>query len=202
MYSNKTALILVDPQVDFLNPEGKLYAAVEAVSGKNHLLSHLNQLLDFAHDKGVTVIYTPITFQPGYPEAGEEPYGIMAPVAQSGGFISGTRGAEISNLLHRSESDLVVEKHHINAFEDTNLEGTLKERGIDTVVLAGLLTDICVASTMRAAYDKGFVVYTIPDATATLDKEKQKSAIDFQYLFFSKPITTREFVDKYFKAVA
>ncbi len=202
MHANTTALILVDPQVDFLNPEGKLFGAVEAVSKENHLVNRLNQLLDVAHDKGFTVIFTPITFQPGYPEAGTEPYGIFAPVVQSGAFISGRSGAGISNLLHRAESDLVVEKNHINAFEDTNLEATLKNRGIDTIVLAGLLTDICVASTMRSAYDKGLTVYTIKDATATLDAEKQRAAIDFQFPFFSKPITTREFVDIHSKAVA
>ena len=202
MDSNTTALILVDPQVDFLNPEGKLYAAVETVSKENHLINHLNQLLDSAHEKGITVVYTPVAFQPGYPEAGKEPYGIMAPVVQSGGFISGTSGAAISNLLHRAEGDLIVEKHHINAFEDTNLDGTLKKRGINTIVLAGLLTDICVASTMRTAYDKGFTVYTVSDATATLDKEKQRAAIDFHIPFFSKSITTLEFVDHNSKSVA
>ena len=65
-----------------------------------------------------------------------------------------------------------------------------KEKGITTVILCGLLTDVCVEATMRIAYDKWFEVFTVTDATATLDVNKQEATVETSFPLFSKPVNT------------
>ena len=190
MKTNKTALILIDPQNDFLSKEGKLYSAVESALIQNDVINKLNQLLAASHKVNMTVIHTPIIFDKGSLETTEGLYGIMAPVAESGGFIRGTKGAEVAHVLDTADTDIVIEKNHICAFEATNLDKVLKEKGITTVILCGLLTDVCVEATMRIAYDKWFEVFTVTDATATLDVNKQEATVETSFPLFSKPVNT------------
>jgi len=191
MNTNKTALILVDPQNDFLSKQGKLYSAVETGLTRNDVINKLNRLLAASHKANMTVIHTPIVFDKESLVSTEELYGIMAPVAESGGFIRGTNGAEVAaGVLEMADTDIIIEKNHICAFEETNLDQVLKEKGITTVILCGLLTDVCLEATMRIAYDKGFEVFTVTDASATLDVKKHASTIETSFPLFSKPVNT------------
>ena len=61
----------------------------------------------------------------------------------------------------------------LDAFPGTDLEAKLKENGIETIVMGGFLTNCCVESTMRKAYEKGFNVITLTDACATTSPEGQ-----------------------------
>jgi len=192
MNTKNTALLLVDSQNDFLSPEGKMHGAVKAVLEEHDMPNRLNMLIGACREHGVQVIHTPISFGEGCPEAGSSPYGIMAPVAQSGAFITGTWGAKVAEVLDQAESDIVIEKHRICAFEGSELESALRDRGIETLIVAGLLTDNCVEATIRIAYDKGFEVFAVTDATATLDPDKQKLTTEQSFPLFSKPITHTE----------
>lgn len=187
---NKTALLILDPQNDLLSPEGKLYAATKPVLEKYAVIANLNKLIAIFNEFDSTIIFSPITFSEDYSEAGHNPYGVMTSVISSQGMIKGTFGGDISNLLDRKESDIVIERSSIIAFEGTELEKILKEKGINTLVLCGLLSDICIEGTMRAAYGKGFEVYVSVDATATLSLEKQQITMEHSFPLFSKSIET------------
>ena len=84
----------------------------------------------------------------------------------------------------------------LDAFPGTTLEEELKARGIETVALAGFLTNCCVESTMRTAYEKGFNVITLTDCVATTSEEGQKAATTGTYGMFSSPMTSGEFKEK------
>ena len=81
------------------------------------------------------------------------------------------------------DGDVVVKgKKGLDAFPGTTLEEELKARGIETVALAGFLTNCCVESTMRTAYEKGFNVITLTDCVATTSEEGQKEGGDHRHL--------------------
>ncbi len=190
-----TAIIVLDPQNDFFAAQGKLYEAMEPVLSKYQVIDNINILLKTGREAGATIIFAPLSFDKGCPEAGNEPYGIMQPVAQSGSFIRGSWGAEIATSINIEESDLTIPKNHISAFENTDLAVQLKKRNIQRIVLCGGLTDVCVETTMRQAYDKRFEVFTIKDATATIDLDKHEQTVEQNFALFSKPLTTQEFVE-------
>merc|ERR1719479_200826 len=95
------------------------------------------------------------------------------------------------------EGDLMVlNKKGLDAFPNTNLENLLVDHGIETVVLGGFLTNCCVESTMRTAYEKGFNVITLTDCTGATSDEAQKAAANGTYGMFSLPMTKDEFLTK------
>merc|ERR1712060_897507 len=89
----------------------------------------------------------------------------------------------------------VVGKKGLDAFPGTNLEELLVKNGIETVVLCGFLTNCCVESTMRTAFEKGFNVVTLTDCCAATSSDGQKGAAEGTFGMFSQPMTAKEFTD-------
>ncbi len=163
----KTALVLIEYQNDFTSEGGALHNAVKGVMETNNMMDNTKRVAEAARDKGVTVVYAPITFVEGYNEISDHPYGILKGVVDSNAFVKGSWGAEIVDELKPQPGDIVVEgKRGLDTFASTNLDFILRSRGIDTMVLGGFLTNCCVESTMRTGYEKGYNVITLTDCTA------------------------------------
>lgn len=188
-----TALVILDGQNDFLSEGGVLHDAISNTDNGPEMVNRLNRIIAIARDKGITVINTMVAFSEGYKEAGDSPYGIFAAVGETGGFLKGTWGAETAESLDVKEGDIVLEKPGMSAFLNPEFEKALKERGITTIVLAGMLSNACVECTMRDAYDKGFEVYSLSDAITALDTGTHDRAVEQSYPLFSKAITSSEF---------
>ena len=84
-----------------------------------------------------------------------------------------------------------------SGFASTNLDFILHSRGIKTVALGGFLTNCCVESTMRTAYEKGYDVITLKDCTATLSEEEQRLSVEKNYPMFSRVMTHTEFLESF-----
>merc|ERR1712003_12726 len=91
---------------------------------------------------------------------------------------------------------VITGKKGLDSFPGTDLEAQLKAHGVETIALAGFLTNCCVESTMRTAFEKGFNVITLSDCTATTSKEGQKAAVEGTYGMFSTPMSAAEFIVK------
>jgi ureidoacrylate peracid hydrolase len=101
--------------------------------------------------------------------------GIVKAVADTNAFREGTWGAEIIDELKPKKGDKVVSgKCTLCGFNNTDLEKIVKEANIKNVVIGGFLTNFCVESTARTAYDKGYGVTIVKDATAATSEEDQK----------------------------
>jgi nicotinamidase-related amidase len=195
MDPNKTAVVLVEFQNDFTSEGGALHGAVKDSMEATDMLTHAQEAVAAARAAGVTIIHAPIQFAEGYGEITSHPYGILKGVVDSTSFVKGTWGCEIVESMAPADGDIVLEgKRGLDAFGSTNLDFILRSKGITTVVLAGFLTNCCVESTMRSAYEKGFEVYTLTDAVGATSLPEHENAITYDYPMFSKPITTAEFV--------
>ncbi len=195
MDPKKTAVVLIEYQNDFTSDGGSLHEAVKGVMEKENMLPHTVETVQKARELGATIIHAPITFTPDYHELTPTPYGILKGVVDSKSFRKGTWGAEIVQDLTPREEDIVVEgKRGLDAFASTNLDFILRSRGITTVALGGFLTNCCVESTMRTAYEKGFDVVTLKDCTATLSEEEQNLAVAKNYPMFSRPMNHDAFL--------
>jgi len=86
-------------------------------------------------------------------------------------FRPGTRGVEIHDAVRPEGHEPVVVKHHPSSFRDTTLLATLREAGATDLVFAGMMTHMCVDTTVRAAADLGFTCSLASDACATRDLE-------------------------------
>lgn len=86
-------------------------------------------------------------------------------------FIEGTYGAEISDRIKPCEGDKVIVKHFPNSFLETELDDYLKSLDVDTLIVCGMMTHMCVDTTVRAAMDYGYQVKLVANACATMDLE-------------------------------
>merc|ERR1712070_852759 len=94
-----------------------------------------------------------------------------------------------------AEGDIIVTgKKGLDAFPHSDLEELLIKNGVETLALAGFLSNCCVESTMRTAYEKGFNVIALTDCTATMDMDQHKAALAGSYTMFSKPMTAEDFI--------
>lgn len=190
----RTALVLIEFQNDFTSAGGTLHDAVSDVMTSTNMLANTVALTEAARAAGVTVMHVPISFKPGYSELSAHPYGILAGVVESGSFVAGQWGSEIVDDLKPHPDDIVIEgKRGLDAFASTNLDFILRSKGLETVALAGFLTNCCVESTMRTAYEHGYDVYTLTDCVAATSQEEHDNAIAKDYPMFSRPTTSSEF---------
>ncbi|EGD59981.1 isochorismatase hydrolase [Novosphingobium nitrogenifigens DSM 19370] len=195
MQASSTALVLIEFQNDFTTPGGVQHDAVKGVMESTGMLANTCDLVAKAREAGVTIMHAAISFADGYPEIASESYGILAGVKAAGAFKRGSWGAAIVDGLAPQEGDVVIEgKRGLDCFASTNLDFILRQRGIVTVALAGFLTNCCVESTMRSAYERGFRVVTLTDCTATLSQEEQRLAVEKNFPMFSLPMTHDAFL--------
>ncbi|MEV6491337.1 cysteine hydrolase [Actinoplanes sp. NPDC051633] len=189
----KTAVVLIEYQNEFTSDGGVLHGAVSAVMDKTQMLPKTVALVEAARAAGVTIMHAPITFAPGYGELSRYPYGILKGVVDGNAFVKGTWGAAIVDDLTPAEGDILIEgKRGLDTFASTNLDFILRSRGIETVILAGFLTNCCVESTMRSAYENGYRVITLTDCTAATSPEEHDNAIAYDYPMFSLPMESAQ----------
>lgn len=86
-------------------------------------------------------------------------------------FLEGTYGCEISERIKPLPHDKVIVKYWPNSFFKTELDSYLKEKGIKKLIVCGMMTHMCVDTTVRSAMDYGYAVDLVADACATMDLE-------------------------------
>lgn len=197
MNPSQTALVLIEYQNDFTSEGGTLHDAVKGVMQSTGMLSNTLETVKQARAAGVTIVHVPITFTDDYRELSPTPYGILKGVVDSRSFRQGTWGAQIVDALKPQDTDIVVEgKRGLCGFASTNLDFILRSRGISNIALGGFLTNCCVESTMRTAYENGYNVVTLKDCTATLSEDEQRLAVEKNYPMFSRPLNHTEFLQE------
>ena len=196
MDPSKTAVVLIEFQNDFTTENGALHGAVKETMDATDMIEHTRDVVAAARAAGATVVHAPIQFAEGYREITNHPYGILKGVVDTNAFVKGTWGAEIVDDVQPAEGDIVLEgKRGLDAFASTNLDFIMRSKGIQTIALGGFLTNCCVESTMRSAYERGYEVVTLTDCVAATSVEEHENAIKYDYPMFSKPMTAREFAD-------
>jgi ureidoacrylate peracid hydrolase len=197
MEPHKTAVVLIEYQNDFTSEGGSLHEAVKPVMESTNMLANTKEMVTRARELGATIVHVPISFTQNYRELTAEPYGILKGVVDSKSFRQGTWGVQIVDELTPDPRDIVVEgKRGLDAFASTNLDFVLRSRGFTTIALGGFLTNCCVESTMRTAYEKGYDVYTLTDCTATVSEDEQKLALEKNFPMFSRPVAHDAFLDQ------
>lgn len=192
---DETAIILIEFQNDFCKPGFPLYPGVEKMLKENKTIENTINLVKKAKEKGVLIIGVPVVFESDYRDLGQE-FGIKANVKKLGAFRKGTKGAEFIDEL-KPYIDIYVEgKRSLDGFHGTNLDVILRYRNIKNVAIAGFLTNVCVESTARTAFDLNYHVIILKDCTATTSKEEQEYVETKLFPLIAEVLTHQEFLEK------
>lgn len=173
----KTALMLVDLQNDFIHPDGAYGRADQASDAIAALPARLAPLANAMRDAGGWVVSTHFTLVPG---KGGEPFIAehlrrLRPFLARGDFMPGGWGHGLVDVLQ--PADLSVEKVAYSAFYQSRLEFVLNRAGIDTLVFAGIVTQGGVASTLRDAHVRDLHTIVLTDGCASFRDEVHRNAI-------------------------
>ena len=191
---SKAALVMIEFQNEFTTHGGKLHDSVKKVMEETDMLKKTGATKDLCKAKGIKCIYAPISFGPSSEDNPNKGLGILKGCSDGQLFLKDTWNTEIYEGLSPQNDDLIVNgKKGLDSFPGTDLEKLLVDHGIETVILCGFLTNCCVESTMRTAYEKGFNVITLKDCCATQSIEAHLAATDGTFGMFSTPMTAEEF---------
>lgn len=196
----RTALLLLDLQNEMVDPAGKIGGGgLAKVVKERRVLENARDALDAARRAGVAVVYVRLGFRADYADALS-----VAPRIQklkaNGAAILGSWGAEFPPVIAPGEGELVVAKQCVNPFFGTGLLNWLLHRGVRTLALAGVVTNLVVESTARAADDAGFAVMVLEDCCAAPNPDWHRFSIEQILPLFGTVSTSAEFARKFAKA--
>jgi nicotinamidase-related amidase len=160
----RTALVNIDPQNDFLHPEGWYAKSGVDIAHMRRVIDPTITLLHEARDRAIPVIWTRHGFRDER-DAGTLFH--LRPFLKDGGLRRDTWGWEILAELGPRDEDWFVEKNRLSAFYNTNLELVLRGLGAQTVIFTGVLTNQCVAATTKDATFRDFLPVVVEECTGT-----------------------------------
>lgn len=175
MQARTTAIVLVGFQNDYFAPDGILRGVVEEPHRVDEVLTNTHMLLTALAPTDVTMIATPIVLTPDY-RALSNAVGILDTIKSSGAFTAGTPGADTIPELRAFGDRItyVTGKVGFNAFSGTDLDRVLRQAGITTVLVCGMVTSLCIDSTGRAAYEHGYEVRVLSDCSSARTRTEQE----------------------------
>ncbi|KAI3337066.1 Isochorismatase hydrolase [Xylariaceae sp. AK1471] len=200
MSNTNTALLLVDPYNDFLHEEGKLYHRLAESIKDSDTIKHLFEAVKAARKAGIPIFYcmhqqTNAHSYKGWTYLNASQQGLGAKMV----FEEGSFGAQFYEGLQPDlgAGDVVVSKHwNSSSFANTDLHYQLHKRGISEVVFAGLVANTCIEATARYAYEHGYEITMLSDATAGFSTELKNVATNLIWpLFANRVYTTAEWAD-------
>ncbi|HVW75326.1 MAG TPA: isochorismatase family cysteine hydrolase [Rhizomicrobium sp.] len=172
----RTALIVIDMQVDFGAPEGEMARRGADMAAPQAALVQAEALVDAARSARVRVVFVRLFTHPG----GENRIIREAKERQNDRdpdlCVEGTRGADFIGPKPQA-GDAIVSKTRFSAFARTGLGDQLHSWGIDTVVLAGLTTECCIQSSAWNAFEQDFHVLIATDACAAYEEELHRHTL-------------------------
>lgn len=173
----RPAVLVIDVLNDFV--EGSL-----KLPGAKELVPRIRSLLEEARRRRVPVIYVCDAHLRGV----DREFELWGPHA-----IKGTWGAEVVGELKPLEGDFVVEKRRYSGFYETSLDTLLRELGVDTLVLTGIATEICVRHTAADAYYRGYGLVVVEDCVRGVSEEAHRAGLeDMRRLYGARVVKLSE----------
>ena len=196
-----TALIVVDMQNAYCTKGGYMDLVGFDVSGAAPVIAEAGAVIHACREAGIQVIY----LQNGFAADKSDVGGASAPVYHKSNALKfmranpgwdaklitrGTWDHAIVDELAPKSGDIVVPKTRYSGFAGTNLEQILRSRGIRTVLIEGVATNVCVESTLRDAYHREFFPVMVTDATLAAGPPGMQAAVEFNVQAFFGWCTT------------
>jgi biuret amidohydrolase len=179
-----TALLIIDMQRDFVLPGGFGEALGNDVTPLQATIEPTRKVLDTARKRGMLVIHTREGHRPDLTDCpptklergrGKTRIGDPGPMGRI--LVRGEVGHDIVPELYPKPGEPVIDKPGKGAFYATDLELILRDRGIKTLIVCGVTTEVCVNTSVREANDRGFECVVLSDCVGSYFPEFQKAAL-------------------------
>jgi nicotinamidase-related amidase len=205
----RTALVITDPQNDFLSPDGVTWGVVGESVTDNNTVNNIESLLKTAKDNDLPVFISPHYYYPtdhGWKFEGAleklmhdiNMFDRTGPLDLDNFEGSGADWLDIYKPYIQDGKTVVVSPHKVYGPETNDLVLQLRKRGIDKVILGGMSANLCVESHMRELLEQGFEVAVVKDATAAAivpEGDGYQAAV-INYRFLANTVWTTDEAEK------
>ncbi|MCC0049853.1 MAG: cysteine hydrolase [Rhodobiaceae bacterium] len=200
-----TAIVITDPQNDFLAEDGMLHGLVAENMKRLGTVANIETLMKTAKTSGIPLAVDPLvytTLDASWPNAGALQRQLLEMGALHRVALNDPDGFEGSGAdfytpykpyIHDGET-IIAAPHKMYGPESNDLVYQLRSRGIDTVILGGLVANLCVDSHMRALMENGFKVYVVKDAVGAPGEDAYNAALVNYGMIANGVLTTQEAV--------
>jgi len=187
--ADHTALLVIDVQRYFVHPEypfGKWVADVTPGGidayfqrVRNLVIPNIQRLLEGARQRGLFIVFT----EAGSlrPDGADLPGWMRRHIAMSGAAVYppfSDPSCRVDDSVAPRPGELILQKTTSGPLNSTKLDQTLRVLGVDTVIVTGVVTDVCVAQTAREFGDRDFNAIVVEDACASTDDARHKAALE------------------------
>jgi nicotinamidase-related amidase len=187
--TRKTALLVVDMQNGFLKPGTPIY-----LPGGEKIIPATKRVAEACRDAGMLVIFTQMFHH--YPP---RPYFFVFPDRKPNDIPylrDGSPWAEIHEDFRPLDGYVLVRKQRYGSFTNTELEWILTAKGIETVIIAGVTTNVCCFTTATQAFERGYYVVFLSDCTATYDELRHEGTLRTIDHSFGIVAKSQEIIDR------
>lgn len=189
-----TALLCMDLQHDLVHPDGKIgKSGLAEQVAKRRVLENNARAQQAARKAGVPVGHVRVAFRPDFLD-GFRSSPRFQQSKEMGALIDGEWGGEIHEMVKPRDDELVFHKRCVNPFYNTPLLTWLHSKGITSIALGGVVTNMVVESAARYADDAGISVTVLEDCCASPSEEWHEFAVTKILPLFGRVISTDAFI--------
>jgi ureidoacrylate peracid hydrolase len=185
------ALIVIDMQNGFCSPEGFMAKIGLDYAPSAEVIGPIRRLLGAARRAGIPRFFTRYSLNPDYSDAGLL-LEVFPGIRGTGGMVRDSWDAALVEELTPEDDEVVIDKTRYTAFYGTDLEERLRALDVDTLIVCGVTTNVCVESTVRDAFFRDIRVVVPEDGTAAVTPELHEGALDDFRYGFGQVVTVAE----------
>lgn len=187
---SNSAVIVVDVQNDFCEPEGSAGKAGKDTSAAMAMIPRVQRFLQAARDHGTNVIFIQTIHEPSTDSAAW--IGRRKDESRKN-CLKGTWGAEFTGIAPLPPEP-VVNKHRYSAFLNTRLDSVLRTLKVENLLVLGVATNVCVESTARHGYMLDYNVVFVSDCAAAYDQQDHEMTLQNHRRYFGTVATSDEVI--------
>jgi ureidoacrylate peracid hydrolase len=178
MTEKNRALLVVDMQNGFCHPDGSFTRIGMGLEGADAAVRNAAAAVARARAAAVPVVFTRHLYRPGRADEGRSLKRNSPALAGVDGLAAGTWDADVVDELGWGTGDLTVDKTRFDAFQWTSLEPLLRGLGVNELVVCGVVTNICVETTVRSAFMRDYPVTLLADCCAAATRRLHELSIE------------------------
>lgn len=187
----RPALIVIDMQNGFCASNGFMAQIDLPYEPSAEVIGPISRLLAAARKAEIPVFFTRYSLNEDYSDAGLL-LELFPAIIGTGGLVRKSWDAEVVDELEPTDTEVVIDKTRYSAFYDTDLEARLRSLGVDTLIVSGVTTNICVESTIRDAFFRDIRVVVPEDGTAAVTPELHEGTLEDVRYGFGQVVTVGE----------
>jgi ureidoacrylate peracid hydrolase len=183
------AVIVIDMQNDFCAEDGWIHKTRGGEMSENKTIAaNIDRLAATARHAGMPVIWVRAIYDFKY-----LPPAHIAKRGREGCCLEGSWGADFFEIAP-ADGEPVIDKHTYNAFHGTNLETELAARGIKTLVMTGVATNVCVDSTLREGFFRGYNIVVAEDCVGSYNRAGHEGTLSTVRNNFGSVVPSSEII--------